>query len=225
MVKTALFVLALASVMAAATLYGTVYDGEFSPVRSQVSINTTPPQVAVSANGSYAFELPEGDYVLSAASQDLTAQKDVTIVGPGQYRIDLLLLPQNPTTDPTLGDLLDEGIGTALPNEAVPSAWPAWAVVAVLLAAAGGYAFLSKKPALAQAPPVKEETQAPLSDAQKTVLSTLESFNGRASQKELRKALGQWSEAKVSMELTELEDKGLLRKIKRGRGNIIRKTG
>ncbi len=62
----------------------------------------------------------------------------------------------------------------------------------------------------------------PLTADQQRVLDTIRKMDGRVSQKELRKALSPWSEAKVSMELTELEDGGLVRKIKKGRGNIVR---
>jgi len=61
-----------------------------------------------------------------------------------------------------------------------------------------------------------------LTPDQRKVLSTLATLGGRVSQKELRKALTPWSEAKVSMELTELEDNGAIRKIRKGRGNIIK---
>jgi len=60
---------------------------------------------------------------------------------------------------------------------------------------------------------------------QTKVMQALSSFGNRASQKDLRKALHFWSEAKVSMELTELEDLGIIQKIKKGRGNVIRKAG
>ena len=56
-------------------------------------------------------------------------------------------------------------------------------------------------------------------------MQSLSSFKNRASQKDLRKALNHWSEAKVSMELTELEEMGAIQKLKKGRGNIIRRNG
>ncbi len=64
--------------------------------------------------------------------------------------------------------------------------------------------------------------QKPLSKDQERMLSVIRGFGNRLSQKELRKALPEWSEAKVSMELTELEDFGAVAKIKKGRGNVIR---
>lgn len=53
------------------------------------------------------------------------------------------------------------------------------------------------------------------------VLSILRKNDGRMTQKELRKELMHLSEAKVSLLLTELEHKGKIEKIKRGRGNVV----
>jgi uncharacterized membrane protein len=67
------------------------------------------------------------------------------------------------------------------------------------------------------------EVQQSLSPDQLTLLNKLlKEFEGRAAQKELRKAMSDWSEAKVSMELTELEDKGFVKKFKKGRGNVVK---
>jgi len=44
--------------------------------------------------------------------------------------------------------------------------------------------------------------------------------DGRTTQKEIRKQLP-LSEAKVSLIITELEEKGVVKKIKKGRGNVI----
>ncbi|MDP2718150.1 MAG: hypothetical protein Q8P02_05375 [Candidatus Micrarchaeota archaeon] len=226
MAKAFLVFVALCAAVTAATLYGTVYDEDYFPTKAQVTLNSTPPQVAVSANGSYAFELANGDYVLNAAWGNHTAQKNVSIVQNGQYRIDVILLPQDPASDPTLGDILDDGIGAALLDEASPSGIAVWLAVlgVAILGVAAWHLRKQPQPPLGPAASPQKDAPAPLTDAEKTVLSTLDTFNGRASQKELRKALSQWSEAKVSMELTELQDKGLIRKIKRGRGNIIRKN-
>jgi len=43
----------------------------------------------------------------------------------------------------------------------------------------------------------------------------------RLTQKELRKKLP-WSEAKVSLIVADLEERGLIKKIKKGRGNILK---
>ncbi len=52
------------------------------------------------------------------------------------------------------------------------------------------------------------------------VLVIISKQDGRTTQKEIRKELP-WSESKISLMIAELEQKGLIEKIKKGRGNII----
>ncbi len=54
----------------------------------------------------------------------------------------------------------------------------------------------------------------------KEIIDILESLGGRMTQKDLRARLN-CSEAKVSLMITDLEDRGLVHKVKKGRGNII----
>lgn len=61
------------------------------------------------------------------------------------------------------------------------------------------------------------ENFAPLNE----ILTILRKHDGRMTQKELRKEMMHLSEAKISLLLTELEHKGKLEKIKRGRGNVV----
>jgi uncharacterized membrane protein len=59
-----------------------------------------------------------------------------------------------------------------------------------------------------------------LPDDLKEIIHILESQGGRMTQKDLRARLN-CSEAKVSLMITDLEDRGLVHKVKKGRGNII----
>ena len=54
----------------------------------------------------------------------------------------------------------------------------------------------------------------------KEIIGILEKSGGRMTQKDLRARLN-CSEAKVSLMVTDLEDRGLVHKVKKGRGNII----
>ncbi|MEA1905427.1 MAG: winged helix-turn-helix transcriptional regulator [Euryarchaeota archaeon] len=54
----------------------------------------------------------------------------------------------------------------------------------------------------------------------KEVLLVIRDGGGRITQKELRARL-KYSEAKVSLMITDLEDRGVVKKVKKGRGNII----
>lgn len=69
---------------------------------------------------------------------------------------------------------------------------------------------------VAQAPPIVEELPVEL----QSIIAVLKNEDGRATQKELRRHIP-CSEAKMSMMLTELEHKGRIERIKKGRGNII----
>lgn len=57
-------------------------------------------------------------------------------------------------------------------------------------------------------------------DDLKGLLKVISAMGGRTTQTELRKKLS-YSEAKISLMLTDLESRGLIKKIKKGRGNII----
>ena len=52
------------------------------------------------------------------------------------------------------------------------------------------------------------------------IIQLLKKNQGRMSQRELRKHFA-LSEAKISLMITELETEGKLKKIKKGRGNIL----
>ena len=54
----------------------------------------------------------------------------------------------------------------------------------------------------------------------KEIIDILEKLGGRMTQKDLRARLN-CSEAKVSLMITDLENRGLVHKVKKGRGNII----
>ena len=52
------------------------------------------------------------------------------------------------------------------------------------------------------------------------IIKIIKQEGGRTTQKEIRKQIP-LSEAKISLIITELEHKGIIEKIKKGRGNII----
>ena len=53
-----------------------------------------------------------------------------------------------------------------------------------------------------------------------TIIRIIKENKGRITQKDIRKQIP-LSEAKISLMITELEDKGIVKRIKKGRGNII----
>ncbi|WP_135605101.1 hypothetical protein [Methanococcoides sp. NM1] len=72
-----------------------------------------------------------------------------------------------------------------------------------------------------EAPKVSEvEGKVPLPSDLQEVLDIIRSSGGRITQKDLRAKLS-YSEAKVSLIVSDLENRGLVEKFKKGRGNII----
>ncbi len=82
----------------------------------------------------------------------------------------------------------------------------------------------SKRPAKSGASEIlelSEESREPdLPSDLKEVLRVIRDDGGRITQKELRARL-KYSEAKVSLMITDLEDRGMVKKVKKGRGNVI----
>lgn len=66
-----------------------------------------------------------------------------------------------------------------------------------------------------------ESPEASLPDDLKEIMNLIRANGNRITQRELRKK-SPYSESKVSLMLSDLEERGLVEKFKRGRGNIIR---
>lgn len=220
-------------------------------VNAVVEVNTTPKQVMVAKNAFYRFELPPGDYAIHASfyKNELLALEDVESVSvrnaSGTYVLDLMLFP----AEGFEGELLNEtdsdtnGLVEEPPVEAQEPLVYALVVSALVLVVAL-YFFLkqraprevektvshvkkiSKKmrlpkqlPALPEIPKLLPQ-EAELDEEAREALKKIRENEGRITQKELRKQLP-YSEAKASLIVSELEARGLVKKFKKGRGNII----
>jgi uncharacterized membrane protein len=71
-----------------------------------------------------------------------------------------------------------------------------------------------------QQPKIKEIINTEKDDITQFI-DEIKKVGGRITQKNLRGKFQQYSEAKVSLIITEMENKGIIGKIKKGRGNII----
>lgn len=90
----------LMTASASATIHGVVYEwNTFQPLENViVDVNSTPLQSMVCKYGTYSFELPEGNYKITASYyEDSTltyyAEDFVNITDEGSYVLDLLLFP------------------------------------------------------------------------------------------------------------------------------------
>ncbi len=198
----------LAATASAAFVFGDIYGNGLERLNKTVlSVDGEFTYQLVTDKGNYSIFLPDGDYNISAsafgADGALAYYAEEPIkVGSNDQRVDLVLKP--------VGDgYVVYIVGGLL-------------VLGILLA----FFYLSRKPV---SMPVSESTEkAPeprkteLDNDMKSVLAVLESHEGRATQKELGEEL-RFSDSKLSLILSELEESGHVKKFKRGRGNIIRK--
>jgi uncharacterized membrane protein len=201
-----LFLVLLVPVFAsAATLHGTVYDLDFEVVENVVvEINSNPMQSMIAADGDYSFELNEGEYVLEAKyyiGQTLisSVSEEVSIIEEGDYVLDLILFPNLDDEVIDDFDFDEEETRTSL------TYWMIGLAAFFIL-----FVLFKKKP----------KKKVLDKDEADDVLEFIKKEGGRTTQKEIRKNLG-LGEAKMSLIIAELEHKKVVKRIKKGRGNII----
>jgi uncharacterized membrane protein len=225
-----LVALLLIPVVSAATIYGSVYDFSLNTVKTAVvEINSTPGQVMVAKNGTYSFSVPPGRYLLSAKDAKTDAEIEENIsVAEGQYVLDLILLPALEQDESLLEGPEEVPEVEAVIEDKPVTSWLLWIVVFALLA----YIVyrVSKKPAKEIVVEkevikevVKEVKEVPIVEELNQIMQFIEKEGGRTTQKDIRKQFP-YSEAKISLMIDELESKGLVKKVKKGRGNIILKS-
>jgi uncharacterized membrane protein len=182
-----------------ASLYGGIYDLDLSiQADAIVRIDTKPPQTLVAKNGTYRFSVPPGNYVITATYSDSIAKEEIEVAGAGEYVLDLLLGP----------DFEEEDIPIDNPEEppvvvATSYTW-LWFLLSAIVLFLIGVKTLPKR---------SSEDLEPL-------IQFIREHDGRIVQANIVKHFPQ-SEAKISLMLTELESLGKIKKIKKGRGNVI----
>ena len=236
----------------AAVVHGTTYEwSTFEALENTiVEVNSTPPQVLVASSGSYTFDLPEGSYTIRAEYYrgnllEYCAEEEITIVGDGDFVLDLLMFP--PIEEVYLcedinfsEDLFDYEEPQEDEEDSTVLLY-ATGILSVLAIISALFLWKRGKKGAGKEDyryePVKPEPEAPggpgepeelehggaesaiPSDLQE-VLSIIRERGGRITQKDLRLRLN-CSEAKASLMITDLEDRGLVKKMKKGRGNVI----
>lgn len=214
-----------------------------------VEINTKPMQRIVSINGSYEFNVPEGNYIITASyfeNEKLTyfTKENIEVKGLGTYNLDLIMMPAledineiselNESDENFLFDkTIEESLQEKTLNENI--------MFVVLLIVFSStvliiFFFLGKKIKKIEEKAEKEikeiqtkektlenkeEKQSPKLDSfALQAVQLLKRYGNRMTQKELVEKMN-LSEAKISLIVTELEREGLIKKIKKGRGNIL----
>jgi len=239
----AVFVLLMPFVLGA-TIHGKVFDYNFALAKnSVVRINTVPEQIVVAVDGTYSFNVPIGEYILSAYLKDdidriiYSLDDNIYVVSEGDYVRDLIMFPnddldeldlENNVTTPSLPD----NIKTDSQKTIILITGLILVIIFTLIYCA---AFKKCKWKSRLFPKEKENevTIAETSEAKAVQavpiaeepddFAELTDFirkNKRVTQKDIRKQFPV-SEAKISLMLTDLESQGKIRKIKKGRGNVV----
>ena len=185
----------------ASTIHVTIYDLSLKPVKDViVEVDSQPPQKLVSRDGTYSFSLEKGSYTIKA--ETISAEKSVieeriTIVDDnGNYVLDLFILPEQTEQKPENSSIL-------------------WYVIPAIIIGILILFILKRRK-----PKIEAKEKEPERTDLDNLIKIIKDNGGRITQKELRKHFP-LSEAKVSLMITELESKGKIEKIKKGRGNII----
>lgn len=196
-----------------ALIHGSVYDLELNTLsQAIIEVDTTPKQVMVSRNGSYEFIVAPGKYNIIAkhTNLELLTKEEITVKEEGSYVLDLILFPDLGLEE----ELLTETLVIEEYDE--PSPIPTIAIIIILTLIIGVGIWYWKKKSPVETPKEEKKTKYDL----KEILDFVKKEGGRTTQKELRKAIP-YSEAKISLMIAELESQGKIKRIKKGRGNIL----
>lgn len=206
-----LFSLLIINNVSAATIHGSVYDISLNKVKDIIiEIDSVPVQRFISNDGSYSFELSNGDYRITAKILPNTkiAEESININSDGSFNIDLFIDINIPESE-LLNDINEDYTKDLSIKENSNNIIKALGILIIFIIILYGFFYHKKK---------SKETET--DDISLEVIKIIKSGGGRITQKDLRKHFP-LSEAKISLVISELESKGMLKKIKKGRGNII----
>jgi len=197
-----------------AVIKGDIYDSLLQPVdKAIVVINTTPTQVVVAHNASYEVKAPLGSYLLTVkipTSQGLLEvyRENISITSLGTYYYDIILTPSLDL------DLLENNADVELEEPFSPYIYILLVLFFILILFFVLFLLLTSKK-------ISVEMQNMANNAEiAIIIDTIKRHGGRITQRDLARKLNM-SKSKISLLLSELEARGLIKKYKKGRGNII----
>lgn len=206
-----IFLVVLQSTLAA-TIYGTIYDSSLTkatPVK--ISIDTIPGQFMISKDSDYSFEVSAGTYTLIAEQylykeKIAEMQEEITVTNEGIYRLDLILFPIFEEFDVHETDFITESLDElSQKNFRLLYITISLLLITITLV----FFFLTKK----------KKKKVPITSDLNQLYQFIKKQK-RTTQKEIRKNFP-LSEAKISLMITDLESQDKIKKIKKGRGNVI----
>lgn len=207
----------------AATIYGNIYDLSLKRLNNViVEIDTSPKQSMVAQNGSYSLNVPPGSYTIKAQLLQkntliASVQENITVKQDGSYVLDLILFPdvEEGIEDINVeinGDIIESGNNNIF---IIITLLLILAIASVLI-----YKFNKYKKQKKEQKAEKNIEEKFEDNDLEQIIKIIKQEGGRTTQKDIRKEIP-LSEAKISLMLAELEHKGIIEKIKKGRGNII----
>lgn len=224
-----ILIILAADIASAATVYGTIYDFELNKVgNSIVEISTLPKQTFVAKNGTYSFAVPLGNYTISAKNGENTAEEKVVIIKEGRYLLDLILFPDLSEEEDIIAETELNVTDEYFEEKSYLIYYYIAGLVIMFCSVLAAIFFYKRKIERHIKKEIKEvkkekeikENEKELSADLKELLEFIKKESGRTTQKDIRKNFPQ-SEAKISLMIAELEAMGKIKKIKKGRGNII----
>ncbi len=234
LVILSVFIFCVVGLSSAATIHGTIYEWySLEPLKNAIlNINSTPPQRFVAKDGVYEFELEEGKYCMETKYYEgnlllYHSKEDVSIETGGDFVFDVIMFPDidlgmDPFNEFNMNLSIDEGLLRDMKKEK-ENEWISW--MAVVLIIIGCIHIFRRKSRMCgnqrkvSPEDLRNQTEV-IPDDLKEIMDILRKHGGRMTQLELRGVL-HYSEAKVSLMLSDLENRGLVERFKKGRGNII----
>jgi len=220
--KKFIFLFFALCVVSAYTLYGEIYSANnFENLENVVIEISGTSSAKIIASNNYSLELPEGNYTIEAYYLEngklvLYSKDEVYISSNSKY--DLILF--HPSEFETI-IYSGEGIDSFdVPKKKIAPVvcYIALIILGVIVFLAGHFLSKSKEE------DGGEEKQEGIDEDGMAVLKIVKENEGRIEQKELREILN-WSESKTSLVVSELEALGYVKRIKKGRKNIIKILG
>lgn len=217
MKKFVFFIFALC-IVSAYTLYGDIYSANtFENLENVIVEISGASSAKLVASNNYSISLPAGDYIVEAyyiegGKTVLYSRDEVELTNDIKY--DLILFYQSEFE--TVPDVGIKDVFFEVPikqNTAI--CYVALIIAGILVFILGHLLERSRK---------DEERATEIDKDGESVLKILKENEGRMEQKELREIL-KWTESKTSLVIAELEAIGYVKKIKRGRKNIIKILG
>lgn len=208
-----IFTFIVGNFVGATSLKGTTYGPSLNILTNTlIEIESDSKQSYVSKNGEYEFNLDSGDYIIEAKYYlegllFYSSEENLTINGENELIFDLILFPSD--QEKFFEDYPEFDDSTFQQEEDNQT----YLIILIIFLASSIIYF--KRNYLKK---LLKKSEVPKD--LKEVIEIIQKNGRRINQKDLRNKLP-YSEAKTSLIIADLESRRIIKKIKRGRGNIL----